>query len=250
MVREKCGSMFCRHVASCNISTLCLSIHESIASPSELLLQLHTQHLLLLQLIVRFCKNAFCVFPHRILWHANFVWILRWQCTCCCRRISKCFPDWRILSKGVFSCAHQTVHETGCLRSVCVQSEREAVPDINVWENILEMVQKSPKLSTHRIASCISVLHMQVWQSLHEEDLPQSEGSTSWTRRPYSMYGFVQIVKGSSSTVKRLILFTSKASFIQDGISSSQNLHTWSYGNPCQKRVTNFQRRFSVWFAW
>jgi len=42
------------------------------------------------------------------------------------------FPDWRIPSKGVFSCAHQTVHETGCLPSVCVHSEREAVPAINV----------------------------------------------------------------------------------------------------------------------
>jgi len=33
------------------------------------------------------------------------------------------------------------------------------------------MVQRSPKLSTHRISFCISVLHMQVWQSLHEEEL-------------------------------------------------------------------------------
>jgi hypothetical protein len=60
------------------------------------------------------------------------------------------------------------------------------------------------------------------------------------------MYGFVQLVKGSSSTTERFILFTSQASFTWDGISSSQNLHTWSYGNPHQKRVTNFQRRFSV----
>jgi len=48
--------------------------------------------------------------------------------------------------------------------------------------------------------------------------LPRSEVSTSWTRRPYSMYGFVQLVKGSSSAVKRFILFTSKTSFTWDGI--------------------------------
>jgi len=30
------------------------------------------------------------------------------------------FPHWRIPSKGVFSCAYQTVHETCCLPSVCV----------------------------------------------------------------------------------------------------------------------------------
>jgi len=62
MAREECGSMYCSNLASCDIGTLRLSIHESIASPSELLLRLHTEHLLLLQLIVRFCKNAFC-FP-------------------------------------------------------------------------------------------------------------------------------------------------------------------------------------------
>jgi len=42
------------------------------------------------------------------------------------------FPDCRFPSKGVFSCAHQTVHETGCLPSVCVQSEKEALPAINI----------------------------------------------------------------------------------------------------------------------
>jgi len=34
-----------------------------------------------------------------------------------------------------------------------VQSEREVVPQINTKENILEMVQRSPQLSTHRISS-------------------------------------------------------------------------------------------------
>ena len=64
---------------------------------------------------------------------------------------------------GVFSRIHQAVHETGCLASVAVRSEREAVPLINTWENILEMVQRSPQLSIRRIAYHISVSHMQVW---------------------------------------------------------------------------------------
>jgi len=33
------------------------------------------------------------------------------------------------------------------------------------------MVQRSPKLSTPRIASRFGVLHMQVWQILHGEEL-------------------------------------------------------------------------------
>jgi len=82
-----------------------------------------------------------------------------------------CFPDRRIPSRGVFTCINQTLRDNGCLPSVAVQSESEVVRTINTRENILEMVQRSPRLSTHRMASRIGVSHMQVWQTLHEEDL-------------------------------------------------------------------------------
>jgi len=71
-------------------------------------------------------------------------------------------PNRRIPSRGVFSRIHQTMRETGCLQSVNVQPEREVVPLINTRENILEMVQRSPRLSTSRIASRIRVSRMQV----------------------------------------------------------------------------------------
>ena len=67
------------------------------------------------------------------------------------------FPGRRIPSRGVFSRIHQTMRETGCLPSDAVQSEREVVPSINIQENIHEMVQRSPRLSTRRIACCIGV---------------------------------------------------------------------------------------------
>ena len=67
------------------------------------------------------------------------------------------FPDRRIPSRGVISCIHQTMCETGCLPGVAVQSERQVVPLINTRENILEMVQRSPRLSTRRMASRIGV---------------------------------------------------------------------------------------------
>jgi len=61
--------------------------------------------------------------------------------------------------------------ETGCLPNIAMQSEREVVPLINTQDTILGMVQRSPCLSTHRIASCIGVSHMQVWRTLREKDL-------------------------------------------------------------------------------
>ena len=81
------------------------------------------------------------------------------------------FPDRRIPSRGVFTRILQTMRETGCLPSVAVQSEREVVRTINTRENILEMVQRSPRLFTRRMASRIGVSRMQVWRTLNEEDL-------------------------------------------------------------------------------
>ena len=64
----------------------------------------------------------------------------------------------------------QRMRETGCLQSVALQSEREVVSMINTREDILEMFQRSPRLSTGRIASRIGVSRMRVWRSLHEEN--------------------------------------------------------------------------------
>ena len=62
------------------------------------------------------------------------------------------FPDRRIPSRSVFTRIHQTLRDTGCLQSVGLQSEREVVRTINTRENILPMVQRSPRLSTRRMA--------------------------------------------------------------------------------------------------
>ena len=77
------------------------------------------------------------------------------------------FLDRRIPSRSVFTRIHQTMCDTVSLPSVSVQSEREVVRTINTRENILQMVQRSPRLSTRRLASRIGVSRMQVWRTLH-----------------------------------------------------------------------------------
>ena len=81
------------------------------------------------------------------------------------------FTDRRIPSRGAFTRINQTLRDTGCLPSVAVRSEMEVVRTINTRENILEMVHLIPRLSTRRMASRIGVSRMQVWRTLHEEDL-------------------------------------------------------------------------------
>jgi len=83
----------------------------------------------------------------------------------------RCFPDQRIPSLSVFTRIHQTLRDTHSLPSVSLQSEREVVRTVNTRENILQMVQRSPRLSTRRMTCRIGISRMQVWQTLHEEDL-------------------------------------------------------------------------------
>jgi hypothetical protein len=71
----------------------------------------------------------------------------------------------------VFLLVLTRLRDTGCLPSVAVQSERGVKRTINTRENIIEMVQRSPRLSTRRMASRIGESRMQVWRTLHEEDL-------------------------------------------------------------------------------
>ena len=85
---SSCGSMHCTWFTWCITHTPCMSVLQSAARST---LRLCYQQLSLLQLIVGSCKNIFCVFPRWILWHAFCVWILRWQCTCCCWRIPQAF---------------------------------------------------------------------------------------------------------------------------------------------------------------
>jgi hypothetical protein len=154
------------------------------------------------------------------------------------------FREWRILSKGVFSCVHQTIRGTDCLPSVCVQSEMEVVPDINVWQNILEMVQRSPKLSTLRIASRFGVLHMQVWWILHGEGLYfyHNEGVQHLKPGDLTQHRNLCCWITAHPQLLSVILFTNEVFFTQDGINT-WNLCAWFHGNPQQTRGTNFERR-------
>jgi len=158
------------------------------------------------------------------------------------------FPDRRIPSRRVFTRIHQTLRDTGCLPSVAVCSDREVVGTINTRENILEMVQRSPRLYARRMASCVRVSRMQVWRTLHEEDFYPYHDQTVQHLEPSDhaqRMDFCHWIKAHPELLG-VILFTDEASFTRDGVNNSRNLHTWSHDNPHETRVTNFQRRFSV----
>jgi len=135
------------------------------------------------------------------------------------------------------------MRETGRLPRVGVQSEREVVSLINTRENILEMVQRRPRLSTSRIASRIGVSRMQVWRTLHEENLHPSHDHRVQHLEPGDPIQHMHSCHWIKAHPQLLsvILFTDEAS-----LNNSRNVHTRSHDNPHETSVTKFQKRFSV----
>jgi len=157
------------------------------------------------------------------------------------------FLDRRIPSRGVFSRIRQTMRDTGCLPSVAVQSEREVVPLINTRQNVLQMVQRSPRLSTRRIACRIGVSRMQVRQTLHEDLHPYHDHRVQHLepRDPAQRMDLCRWITAHPELLS-VILYTDEASFTRDGINNSRNSHMWSHDNPHGTSVTKFPKRFSV----
>ena len=140
------------------------------------------------------------------------------------------FPDRSIPSRSVFTRIHETLRDTGSLPSVSLQSEREVVRTINTRENILQMVQRSPRLYTRRMISRIGFSCMQVWRTLHEEDLYPYHDQ----REPGDYAQRIDLCHWIKAHPKLLsiILFSDEASFTRDGVNNSRNVHTWSQDNP------------------
>jgi hypothetical protein len=92
------------------------------------------------------------------------------------------------------------------------------------------------------------VLHIQVWQTVHEEYLHPYHVQRVQHLEPGDLAHCVDLCNWIKAhpQLLRTVLFIDEASFTVDGISNSQNLHMWSHGNPHQTRVPNFQRRFLV----
>ena len=109
------------------------------------------------------------------------------------------------------------------------------------------MVQRSPRLSTRRMASRIAVSRMQVWRTLHEEEVqPYHDQRVHLEPGDHAQHmDLCHWIKAHPEMLS-VNLFSDEASFTRDSVNNLRNVHTWSHDNPHETSVTNFQRRFTV----
>ena len=107
------------------------------------------------------------------------------------------------------------------------------------------MVQRGPHLSTRRMASRIGISRMQVWRTLHEEDLyPYHDQRVHPETGDHAQrMDLCHWIKAHPKLLS-VILFSDEASFTRDSVNNLRNVHTWSHNNPHETSVTNFQKRF------
>ena len=152
------------------------------------------------------------------------------------------FPKRRIPTRRVFTRVYQTLRDTGTLPGVRIAAERDVNGGVDEEEGIVQMVQRSPRASTRRIARRLRVphtlaegmypYHVQRVQHLGPGDFAQRLEICKWLN--------------GSRQLHRYILFNDEAQFNRDGVNNTHNSHVWADENPQATVESNFQLRFSV----
>ena len=111
------------------------------------------------------------------------------------------------------------------------------------------MVERSPRLSTRRMASRIGgVSHILVFRALHVEDYYPYHDQPVQHLEPVDRAKRMDFCRWIQAHPEMLgvILSTDEATFTRDCVNKSRNVHKWSQDNPHETFVTTFQSIFSV----
>lgn len=164
------------------------------------------------------------------------------------REYERRFPNRRVPNHQTFTSVFQHVRDHGSFPNVSTRSDRPMQLNVNEQENILQMVERSPQLSTRRICSRTGIPRMSVWRTLHNALLYPFHNQKVQHLEPGDFalrLNFCQWLQEYPQLVP-FILFSDESQFTRDGVNNTRNSHLWSDENPHGTTETNFQRRFSV----
>lgn len=191
--------------------------------------------------------------PHTYsnLEYANMVFVYGFcngSATAAVEEYRRRFPHQRTPDKNVFIRIYNKLCETGMLPSANITSERATRQGLDEVENILNLVEDTPTISSRRISAQVGIPQTKVIRTLHMQGLypyhlqrVQHLQPEDYDRRMQ----FCRWINNNLCVVSR-ILFTDESTFTRDGINNTRNSHVWSDDNPHATVETHFQHRFSV----
>lgn len=164
------------------------------------------------------------------------------------REYERRFPNRRTPTHETFASVFNNLRTNGSFPTVTCSTERPVIQPIREQENIIEMIQRSPQLSTRRISNRTNISRSTVWRTLKENSFYPYHLQTVQNLHPGDSelrLNFCRWVHENQNIVD-YILFTDESMFTRYGILNLKNSHRWSTENPKEVVESNFQIRFSI----
>ena len=157
------------------------------------------------------------------------------------------FPNRRSPNFKTFSKVFGYLKEHGTFPTVKLNEHQER-RHLDVEENIMDLVNNNPEISTRRVSNAVNVPHVTVWRRLkkhrlhpyHIQQVQRLEAGDEERRMNFSRW----VVR--NQRVFRRCLFTDEAQFTRDGVYNSRNMHIWAADNPRATREAHSQHKFSI----
>lgn len=162
------------------------------------------------------------------------------------------YPQRQCPDRKTFVRLHSRLCEYGTFTAPGLGRGRPRSTTPEVQEEILEAVDRTPSISTRRLALQVNVPHTTVWRLLKEYQLypyhlqrVQALSPADYPARVRFCQWFLQQC-GVNPNFSAVVLFTDEAQFTRDGITNFHNQHVWSQENPRATVVSHHQVRFSL----
>lgn len=164
------------------------------------------------------------------------------------------FPDRQLPSRQTFINLVHRGRETGVLqpRMGADGGRPHRRGRLNVEEQILEIAENNPTVSTREISRQLHIAQSSVWNTLaanglHPFHFTQVQGllpTDCPLRRQFCEWLTQQ--SNANADFPTIVLATDESCFTRDGSVNFHNLHMWSDDNPHAIRQSHFQQRFSL----
>ena len=134
------------------------------------------------------------------------------------------YPRRRIPDRRVFTRVHH-LREKDSFPSVNRHGERQVQRNVEDDEQIIDMVQGSPRTSTRRISAPLCIPRMRVWRTLFIEGLYPYNIQRVQHLESADMCSRLGLCRwiNSNPRVIRNVLFTDEANFTHDGVNNTRN---------------------------
>ena len=148
----------------------------------------------------------------------------------------------------VFYRVHQHLREKGTFPGIRATAERVGAGDDGHARGIVQMIRRSPRISTGRLSSRLGFPRTTVWRTLRKEGLHPYHLNKAQHLKPEDYekrLSFCQWLEEQPQLCP-YILYTDESTFTRDGTTNLHNEHWWAEENPHKLVQCNFQERFSV----